>query len=372
MNKLTNLRLIAGISLIELLVSMVIALIILAGTIQSLGSSKRSFVYEEQIAFIQENARFAVDAITNDVMQAGMFGCASTGDTANVFIGDLNDMVKSTAIEGYEGGVSTFPSVLAANTDTDAFIVRRADGNNGLVVQAHNESASPPTFVTVSAHTHDVGEVMVVADRGCRQSGIFSISAETGNSISHGANTLNRSTMLKGLFEDSNCSSATVCDTGNVGDDSAEGVAGMYDAGATIYPFVANGYFIDDSTFDSSLPALMRVSMNGASGGTPETTTQELVSGVENMQVLYGVDTDGDGAADRYFAADGITADVATITLLGVGWDRVVSLRIQLLMRSRIEILPQTNTTAYFGSTPSDKYLRQIVTTTIQLRNASI
>jgi type IV pilus assembly protein PilW len=49
-----------------------------------------------------------------------------------------------------------------------------------------------------------------------------------------------------------------------------------------------------------------------------------LVRGVESLQFLYGVDADGDGAPERFIRA----ADVATGE-----WDRVVAVRIALLMR---------------------------------------
>jgi hypothetical protein len=92
------------------------------------------------------------------------------------------------------------------------------------------------------------------------------------------------------------------------------------------------------------------------------------------MQISYGVDNDivADGQANRYFTADQIPDDRATVAGGNIGWDRVVSIRIQLVMRSRNIVLPQNNTTAYLGNTPADRFLRQIVSTTVQLRNAGL
>ncbi len=48
---------------------------------------------------------------------------------------------------------------------------------------------------------------------------------------------------------------------------------------------------------------------------------QELVQGVQNMQVLYGVDTNGDLLADNYVVASAVT-----------NWAQVISLSVALLI----------------------------------------
>lgn len=50
---------------------------------------------------------------------------------------------------------------------------------------------------------------------------------------------------------------------------------------------------------------------------------RELVEGVENMQVFYGVDTDLDGVANQYLSADNVT-----------NFESVVSVRVGLMLRS--------------------------------------
>lgn len=91
---------------------------------------------------------------------------------------------------------------------------------------------------------------------------------------------------------------------------------------------------------------------------------QILVSGVENMQVLYGEDVDGNGTADRYVASNFSTLDMS----------RVVSIRISLLLRSDdpVDLIPGSVTYYMLGQsyTPtSTNYLRQQITFTVVLRN---
>ncbi|MEH6558757.1 MAG: PilW family protein [Oceanicoccus sp.] len=376
MNKSYSLKSVAGLSLVELMVSMVIALVVLAGVIQSFVASKKSFIQESEVAYIQENARFAVDLVTRDIRQAGNWGCSASGDIANALSGDLNGLVKSSAIEGFEGGISALPSYLTtADTNTDALIVRYGDTNSAQIVQQHNNSATPPSIITVNPHTYAAGEIMILSDANCDQAGIFAANGIGANTVSHNSDARNCARLLSGTFECGNCTSTSSCSSGSVGDALATGNAAQYSAGSTLLPFVANAYFIDESSFDNNLPALHRVSISGTAGGVPQIITEELVSGVEDMQILYGVDNDivADGQANRYFTANQISPnDIATAATGNIGWDRVVSIRVQLVMRSRNIVLSNNNTTAYLDNTPADKYLRQIVSTTVQLRNAGL
>ena len=93
-------------------------------------------------------------------------------------------------------------------------------------------------------------------------------------------------------------------------------------------------------------------------------TTVPLVGGVENMQIEYGEDTNGDGSANRYVAADS--------AIMG----NVISVRIALLINTGdSENLGQgldTNSYDLLGTTydPTDDLLRRRVGhTIIQLRN---
>lgn len=150
----------------------------------------------------------------------------------------------------------------------------------------------------------------------------------------------------------------------------------------------------------SGEPALM--CSREASGGGFE--RQPLVEGVENFQVLYGVDnvtpgsvpTGGtDSVPDRYLRADQLTVAGNTIATYN-NWRRVRSIRIGLVLRSQpgsaIDTASQTfyplgtsksspsgtegsafaNSTSDPGTvfTPTvDGRLRQVVTFTVHLRN---
>ena len=89
----------------------------------------------------------------------------------------------------------------------------------------------------------------------------------------------------------------------------------------------------------------------------------ELASDVENMQILYGEDTDLDATANRYLPA----SDVAS-------FDNVVSVRVAILVRSTNQVAASVNTSTYdlLGTVfdpVDDRRLRRMYTSTITLRN---
>lgn len=64
-----------GFSLVELMVAMTLGLTLVLGVSQLFLASKRSFVLQQHLAAVQENARFVLTRISRDLRQAGVFGC---------------------------------------------------------------------------------------------------------------------------------------------------------------------------------------------------------------------------------------------------------------------------------------------------------
>jgi type IV pilus assembly protein PilW len=103
------------------------------------------------------------------------------------------------------------------------------------------------------------------------------------------------------------------------------------------------------------------------------TTGFEIVEGVENMQILYGVDSeitvadpDGDGVANYY-----LPGTVANFPA-AVDWAKVVSVRISLLLQTiddNIASRPLPYTYNGGTTTPADHRIRRIYNSTFALRN---
>ncbi len=108
--------------------------------------------------------------------------------------------------------------------------------------------------------------------------------------------------------------------------------------------------------------------------GNGSVTPQPLVDGVENLQVLYGVDGSGDGVANQYVNATSVAAGVVAAGT--PDWDRVVSVRLALLVSTGQIVSGDNDPRAYalLDAAPAAPaanpgYRRRVFTTTIPVRN---
>ena len=115
----------------------------------------------------------------------------------------------------------------------------------------------------------------------------------------------------------------------------------------------------------SDIPALFMETLIGDEvNDTFTTVAQELVQGVENIQILYGLDNTGnDGIADIYMKANDGAMD----------WDNVVTVRLSMRMRSINSVYNEDLTFAKFeginGTDGADRFMRQDLSTTVRIRN---
>lgn len=69
-----------GLSLIELMISVFLSLFILLCCIGIFLFYNQTYQYHRAISGIQENGRYAVNMLNEDIRAAGYFGCARTED----------------------------------------------------------------------------------------------------------------------------------------------------------------------------------------------------------------------------------------------------------------------------------------------------
>ncbi len=124
-----------------------------------------------------------------------------------------------------------------------------------------------------------------------------------------------------------------------------------------VAPFTTLTYYIAENGVGTNRSLYRRVDDAALS--------EEIAEGVEDFQLQYGLDTDGDNFADLFVAAD----DVAD-------WSQVVSVRASLLMRSKLERAAQSPQAYAFNGDPdidaADDRLRRPFNVTIQLRNRTL
>ena len=357
-----------GLSIVELMVTKVISLTLLAGVVQIFLSSKTTYRTQEALSRLQENARFAVSLVNRRVRLAGYMGCLSIDDSS--FTTKLNGGTDfafdlGTPIEGFEAngtGVGNSYSITASNPapatssggwtpaldadlvgraipGSDVVVVRNASTTSYPLVEPYQDSAG---FFVRSPNQFAVGDILIATD--CVKSTAF-----------QGTNVTDAGTTPGGTDKTNIRHAMASMTPGNVTATWTE----SYQAGAELMRAETSIYYIGQG---ASGPSLFHRSLQ-TSAGSSGLTSEELVEGVESMQIVFGEDTSADGSADAYRSAAAVA-----------NWDNVVSLRIALLMRSNEEVRMDPDTSTYdlagtIVNPVDDRRLRDVVSTTITLRN---
>lgn len=97
----------AGFSLIEMMIAMVLALLVAAGIVSVFQSTSSSNRVQQQLAVLQEEGRFAVNKIKQDVEVANSSYCSNTGGNAELAPGSsvAVDALRSPTIYAAGGNV---------------------------------------------------------------------------------------------------------------------------------------------------------------------------------------------------------------------------------------------------------------------------
>lgn len=355
----------AGFGLVELLVAMAIGLFLVGGVISLYVTSSADRRVTEGLSRIQESGRFANEFLSRDIRMAGFSACLNarvanvleTVTGADAYAYDFSKMVY-----GYEGGVSSFPTSITANADTDAIVIKRGDDSGNYFVKDHTP-ANAASLQLVEDHDLKKGEILMIADCNRGQIGIFQQSnANLTNSVS----VIDHNS---GVGTPGNCTKA-LWGNGTCADTPSPFTYVSYESNARIMRMISNAYYIDDNA--AGVPSLFRkgLSNTGAVGAA-----EELVEGVEDMQIEYGVDTDTpqDGVANQY-----VKASVVTNTQWNDG--RVASVRLRLLLRSVEESATTPQQYSFNGKVfdgvanalPTDRFMRREFSATVKIRNIGL
>lgn len=392
-----------GLTLIEVMISMVIGLLLLSGAISLFINNKRVFRENNQNAQLQEAARFSLGLLTKDIRHAGFIGChdninnVRNWDAANVALIPPNNTLNvlsvgglSLAIEGLEStdtqwrpSANTTDAVITPGgfindrvVGTDAISIRYFSGDSQQVIAPFMTNQADPMFVTtvnivntvagvtvVAAVANDFvrGEILAVTD--CSNAEVFQL---TGRCTSTAATTLYP--VLCGGGATGAISAVAGTANGFPGNRTA-GFNRVYEEGTQLRRYIAARYFIGNGQYGG--PSLYRRTLRNVSPGPVPNTieqSQELVEGVEHMEIMYGVDTSNprDGQPNNYQPANAI---------VGNAWDTVVSVKIALLIRTIDQNFTEnldTGTYSLLGNIidPVDlRVRRRVFSTTIQIKN---
>jgi type IV pilus assembly protein PilW len=342
-----------GFSVLELMVAMAISLLLLMGVVALFVSSRASYETTERLSRIQENGRFALDQLTNDLRATGFQGCSRAVNTSRRVDYAINRLTSPTSltwnfgttVQGYDGvGGSTFSPALDTTVTFspspprpigDVLVLRIPRREAQVLYTTDSASGTAPLTVdNVTPAPFQAGDTVMVTD--CEARAWFLVTGYSAGVIDHAASP-----------------SST---PGNVDGDLLH----PFRADSQIVPVDTIVYYLAQSSqfpADRSRLSLWRKTGNAA-------VSDEIADGIDRLEVQYGVEVAG---AVTYMDASAVT-----------NWDTVVTVRIAVLARAPDAYGNDLDTQAHvLFSSPTrvatapynDRFQRKVFTATIALRN---
>ena len=327
-----------GFTLIELMISLVIGLLLSAAIVKIYVDTSQIYKFQNAVSEVQENGRFASAFLRRAARLAGNFGC----DASKPISGSTLSDAEATRLQFYNGASPPDqPAQPIGGTDgggvpgvrgenSDELILRGSTGGGVRLDANRTGEGTALTVETNSGLTDD--SFAVISD--CSTTHIFEITRVAGTTIDHSG----------------------VPDTY-----TTENGARVQEVRAVTY-CIGQAQAWTGGPNGNNLMALRRL-INPSAGQTCPNNGQELVEGIQNLQVRYGVDTDApaDNFANRYVTAPANMTNVKT-------------LRIELLVRSLANgvtstAVPPTLEGAAIPLAANDRYLYKVMTNTFSLRN---
>jgi type IV pilus assembly protein PilW len=383
-----------GLTLVELLIALVMGLVLLAGLATIFIANKQTYRHQDALARLQENGRFSIELLSRDIRNAGNTGVLDVNLVADTVVPqDANKLKGKDAktctetapasgliniIDGFDVGASSVPPEVAylspaplpntdvlrvaAGTELGVKILKqpggpgnkKCDGPVSAVLQVQGCSGLKSGQVVIAVDATGSIAAQFVVQKLTSEAGEDKCALDNHANVIHNTGTVDLPD--GGLAPVKNCSKC---------------LAGDY-TGGFLVDFQRNVYYIGQNP-TTGIPGLYR----SVNFGTP----QELVEGVENMQIRYGL---GTNPSTRAVDDDGYK-DETEIWNDGQ-WQNVRSAHLQLLLQSPdANALQDPNKLTFVAgvsnefenwdkayaanASVADKRWRQVYSTTVGLRN---
>jgi type IV pilus assembly protein PilW len=288
-----------GFSLIELMVAILLSTILIGGAVSLYVVSKDSYVEVEQAAAVAENARFTMQVLNRSLRHVAFFGPVGflTGDeidttaiAGTTIVGDCTGQAAALSTTNLLFGLdldddteTAFGCIDDARAGTDVLVVKFLQPSP---VYDEDPAIANPVFDGVLDFPPTPGidaQSYYVAANGERAVAFF----------------------------------------GGSPDDIPDVGPGELYAGAVAFPYAFNLFYVREDP-GSGIPKLSRKTLEW-NGTAMQVVTEDLVEGVENLQFLFGEDTDAvpDGIPNAFVNATNVT-----------DWNNVVTARAFAVTRS--------------------------------------
>ncbi|MEO8445449.1 MAG: PilW family protein, partial [Gammaproteobacteria bacterium] len=264
-----------GIGLVEIMISLTLGLIVTGAVVQIYLTTKRQNDMQTSLTGRQESARFAAQIIQRDAQMAGFRGCLrDIGTVVNTLNTPTNFLYNyGQHVIGFENAAGLPASITNVVAGTDVLTLRTVDDVGiALTATMASSSANPVTTAGLAPAPLANDDIALVAD--CTGAAVFQVSSYTAGTgvLTHVA--------------------------GGTPGNATLNLGRRFATGAQVFRLRTTTYYIRQSA-NGTGPALWR------RVGTQN--PEELAEGIENMQVLYGQDTDGDQSPNVYRNAAAVT-----------------------------------------------------------------
>jgi len=329
-----------GMTLIEIMISLLIGAFLVGGVLQVFTSTRQTYRMQENLSRMQEDGRFAMDFLIKDIRMADYWGCLSQATDIESNLNLPNDYASfASGIAGQNddngGNDADADNDENGNGIWDGTDSMELKGGIGTGVFVVNIPASPSANLKVTDNSGlQKNDIVLVSD--CSMGDIFQITNDPGTGGAAGKDEVIHNT------------GAVSAGPGNF----EKPFQKKYGTDAEIFKLQFITYSIQNGA--NGQPALFKK--------VNTTAATELIESIDNMQILYGEDTDTDGSPNYYVPAG--TA--------GLNMDQVISIRISLLVRSiddNVASEPRDYTYNGATTTPTDRRLRRVFSSTIAVRN---
>ena len=353
-----------GFSMVELMVAITLALLLTGAVIAVFIGSRTAYQATAGVGEMSDSGRFALNLIGESVRSAGNLACNSAMSATSQTVVPGAPVV--TFVNNFGQGVEGFE---ANGTGNPAGAIALPAAPVAGAANNWTPNLDPAMTAAIPANPQNIGQPVQGSDVLVVRSSVPRVApAYTTADVAPGANNLTVTPVpvaIAGYAAVSDCTKSVIFQVPAAVAPGATAVglnAGLpgvgFSAGALVTPLTTTVYYIGvGSDGDASLWRLEQV--NGPGFAPPE----ELVPDVENMQVLYGIDTNGTQTAAAYVTAD------------QVGTVNVVSIQVALVVASPPSTRPVPPAAPYnlLGNAvtaPVDNRMRQVFYATINLRDA--
>lgn len=340
-----------GFTLLEILIGLFLGALLAATALSVFISNKNTYRNIDGLSRLQEAGRFALDFLTTDLRQAGFQGCLSmaprdaSGVVFQYALNDDNWYDFRQPVRGFDASGGTwspaldaaFSAALGASptplAGSDVLSIRLSQRLPGTLSAPMAGVTAPLTLSAGSGLRQD--DVLILAD--CRGTAVTQITqaANGDTEFSHAAGT------------------------GTAPQNATASLGQTFAGDAELFRGVVKTYYVAPAADRPGGLALWEVT-NPRPGAAA--APRQLIDGVENMQVLYGIDNTGDLSPNRYVGAAGVG-----------DWDAVVAVQVELLLRTLEDNLSSDPHGYVFAGTtvsdPGDRRIRRTFTATVGVRN---